>query len=160
MPKSKSLSALAKRIREEHAAVIATSRKGIEHAFAAGAHLIEAQDLVPYGEWGRWLAENCATLSARTASRYMRLARARPVLEEHFRHSGETDPDALTLRAAEDFLGPDESEAPEPKPDPDDDDDEQPVIDSNEAPTQPDPQPDPNDDNEDEQPIIDARRRR
>jgi DNA modification methylase len=95
---------LAARIRAE----VTTYRKGIEHALAAGDLLIEAQSLMPYGEWGRWLGENCS-LSERSAYRYMRLARNRPKLEQ-FCHSGGTDPDELTLRAAEGMLGP-ESEA-------------------------------------------------
>jgi multidrug efflux pump subunit AcrA (membrane-fusion protein) len=108
---SAKLDRLAALIRAEHDAVLATYRKGIEHAFAAGDLLIEAHDLVPYGDWGRWLAENCATLSERTAYRYVRLARHRSELEE-FCHSGGTDPDDLTLAAAERLLAPEPDPAP------------------------------------------------
>src|SRR5262249_49013688 len=75
---SNRLPILAERIRREHAAVLATYRKGIAHALACGDLLIEAKTalvaLAPYGGWEDWLAENCPDLSMRTAYRYMRFA--------------------------------------------------------------------------------------
>jgi hypothetical protein len=61
----------------------AGTRAGLEHYRAAGLLLIEAKDQQPYGSWERWVPKNLRDaegqpLSARTASRYMRLAKMDP----------------------------------------------------------------------------------
>lgn len=48
----------------------------IMHGLEAGRALLAAQDLVPYGRWGGWLAENFKG-SDRSARRWMRLYRQR-----------------------------------------------------------------------------------
>jgi DUF3102 family protein len=47
---------------------------GRDHYRRAGEMLIEAKELISYGQWGRWLSKNF-DLSARTAQVYMQWAR-------------------------------------------------------------------------------------
>ena len=96
---TKALDALAQRINAGHRAYLATTRKALEHALAAGASLQEAKDGLPHGEWLPWLQANCPAISDRSAQRYMRLAQNRNSLE------GESATVAgLTVRAAEGLL--------------------------------------------------------
>ena len=73
-PERSRLAELAAELRQQHAACESALRNAIEHAFRAGALLIEAKTLVPHGEWGMWLAEHFAG-SERTAQRYMQIVR-------------------------------------------------------------------------------------
>lgn len=72
---SNRLPTLAAGIRTAHGAVERSAIAAAEHALAAGRMLAEAKALVAHGHWATWLAEHTG-ISARTASRYMRLARA------------------------------------------------------------------------------------
>jgi Protein of unknown function (DUF3102) len=77
---SNSLADLAARINAEHTEVVHALAAGLVHAITAGKLLIEAKDKLDHGQWLPWIRENCL-ISARTASRYMRLARHAPDLE-------------------------------------------------------------------------------
>jgi hypothetical protein len=72
--RSNSLADLAARIEAEHKAVAKHLKAGVEHSIAAGRLLIEAKAQFKHGQWLPWLRQNC-TMSERTASLYMRLAR-------------------------------------------------------------------------------------
>jgi Protein of unknown function (DUF3102) len=73
---SNRLPVLAATINEHLEAAETATRRGLEHAIAAGLLLIEAKELVAHGEWIPWLKANCR-LSPRQAQVYMRLARNR-----------------------------------------------------------------------------------
>lgn len=64
---------LAIQINAEHEACIGAAGTAVEHAIKAGRLLVEAQALIPYGEWGRWIKTNCR-FSRMTANRYMRVS--------------------------------------------------------------------------------------
>jgi hypothetical protein len=64
-------------IKAEHEAAHRAAKTAIAHAMKAGALLLSAKDMVPYGEWRRWLADNFE-FSAKTATGYMRLATLSP----------------------------------------------------------------------------------
>jgi Protein of unknown function (DUF3102) len=55
-------------------------KRGLEHAMAAGALLIEAKALLKHGQWLPWLRDHCA-MSDRTARLYTRLAKNRAQIE-------------------------------------------------------------------------------
>jgi hypothetical protein len=63
----------------EHNKVAEADQSMLEHAFAAGAKLLDAK--VIFGsqdrKWTKWLGENCSAFSQATAYRYMDLARYR-----------------------------------------------------------------------------------
>jgi hypothetical protein len=99
---SNRLPVLAATINEHVDAANAAITRGLEHAIAAGALLVEAKDLVDHGEWLPWLQANCR-LSERQARTYMRLARYRHRLESAVAAD-------LTIAAAEALVG-------KPKPD-------------------------------------------
>src|SRR5262245_3805324 len=80
LPESNRLPVLATSINDHLAAADAATRRGLEHAIAAGLLLMEAKDLVDHGEWLPWLQANCR-LGERQARTYMRLARHRHRLE-------------------------------------------------------------------------------
>jgi hypothetical protein len=101
---SNRLPALAATISEHIDAANAATRRGLEHAIAAGALLIEAKELVAHGEWLPWLQANCR-LSERTARTYMRLARERHRLESAVTAD-------LTIAAAEALVGKPKPECP------------------------------------------------
>jgi phage N-6-adenine-methyltransferase len=67
--------------------------------------LLEAKAKVPHGQWLRWLAENCPTVSPRMAQYYMDLARKRPELESKCETVSH-----LTLREAVQLLDGDHHE--------------------------------------------------
>lgn len=69
------LSNLAERIKAEHVAAMTALQSALVHAIAAGDLLIEAKSKVKHRQWLPWL-EACS-VPARTASRYMMLARRR-----------------------------------------------------------------------------------
>ena len=70
-----SLSDLAEVIRAEHAAVVRASNDVLHHVLAAGRFLIEAQGIVPKGQWAGWVSRSCE-VSYRTARLYMQITRA------------------------------------------------------------------------------------
>jgi hypothetical protein len=76
LARSNSLTDLAARIKIEHEAACGALKQGLEHAVAAGKLLLEAKAQVPHGQWLPWLGEHCASVSARTAQAYMRVARS------------------------------------------------------------------------------------
>jgi len=88
------LAELAETIRTGHKAIGAAMRNALRIALDSGDALIEAQGLVPAGQWGRWLRDNCF-LSTRTAQLYMQLAEHRIEIEAELERV--TD---LSLRAA------------------------------------------------------------
>ena len=75
-PESDRLSALANHANDAHARAGDAVVSALRHALEAGRALSEAQALVPYGEWERWLAEHFRG-SPRSARRWMRLYRER-----------------------------------------------------------------------------------
>ena len=94
---SNSLAELAARIRAEHDDAKGAIKRGVEHAIAAGALLLEAKEKLQHGQWLPWLEEHCG-LSERSARRYMRLARNKDKLGENGHVSD------LSLRGALDTL--------------------------------------------------------
>jgi hypothetical protein len=57
----------------EHDAVAQHQRVALEHAIKAGSFLAAAKDRLPHGRWLPWLAQNCPTISRRTAQVYLQL---------------------------------------------------------------------------------------
>jgi hypothetical protein len=51
-----SLADLAKRVRDEHAAVLRSAENVVRHVLAAGRALLAAKASVPHGQWTDWLA--------------------------------------------------------------------------------------------------------
>src|SRR5258707_562383 len=82
------LTDLAARIRAEHEAASDAFALGLQHAIAGGRLLLEARNEIEHGAWLLWLRERCG-VPARTASRYMELARWAP------------DPDAKSANMAD-----------------------------------------------------------
>jgi hypothetical protein len=76
---SNSIADLRERAKAEHAAVAASMRTSLGHAFAAGDLLIEAKLQLNHGQWLPWL-DSCG-IPERTAQRYIRLARNRQMIE-------------------------------------------------------------------------------
>jgi Protein of unknown function (DUF3102) len=74
-PGSNRLPVLAATINEHLEAAEAATRRGLEHAIAVGALLIEAKELVAHGEWLPWLQANCR-VSERSAQVYSRFRAA------------------------------------------------------------------------------------
>jgi Protein of unknown function (DUF3102) len=104
---SNRLPILASSIKDHLAAAEAASKRGLEHAIAAGTLLIEAKELVAHGEWLPWLQANCR-ISERRAQVFMRLARNRHRLEA-IKSAETTD---LTIAAAEALVGKPRPERP------------------------------------------------
>src|SRR5262245_27871214 len=77
---SNRLPVLAASINDHLGAAEAATRRGLEHAIAAGLLLVEAKELVDHGLWLTWLQENCQ-IGQRQAQTYMRLARNRHRLD-------------------------------------------------------------------------------
>ena len=78
---SNSLPDLARQIVEAHEAV-ESGPKNAASAMRCGKFLIEAKDHAgQYGKWGTYLKEQCKGMTARTAQRYMDLARNEAKLE-------------------------------------------------------------------------------
>jgi hypothetical protein len=80
LTESNSLADLAARINAQHAEMVRTVQRGVDHAIAAGELLLEAKAKVPHGRWLPWLEANC-TIPERTAQLYMRIARERAAIE-------------------------------------------------------------------------------
>jgi hypothetical protein len=103
---SNRLPILASTINEHLAAAETATRRGLEHAIAAGILLLEAKELVAHGEWLTWLQANCQ-IGQRQVQAYMRLARNRHRLDAIKNAPGAY----LTIHAAEALVG-------RPKPEP------------------------------------------
>jgi Protein of unknown function (DUF3102) len=101
---SNRLPVLAATISEHLEAAETATRRGLEHAIAAGQLLVEAKELVAHGEWLPWLQANCR-LSERQARTYMRLARNRHRLKSAVTAD-------LTIAAAEALVGKARPERP------------------------------------------------
>jgi hypothetical protein len=97
---SNTLADLAARIREGHEEVVSSMQQSLEHAMDTGEALLEAKSQVKHGEWQAWLWEHC-DIPERTASRYMRLAKNRSVLESELAICNE-----LSVNAAIRLLAP------------------------------------------------------
>jgi hypothetical protein len=97
---SNRLPILAASINDHAAAADAATRRGLEHAIAAGLLLIEAKELVGHGGWLAWLQASCR-VGQRQAQTYMRLARNRHKLEALKNESAAY----LTIAAAEALVG-------------------------------------------------------
>jgi hypothetical protein len=91
------LSVLAIEIQSAHAEAVQAARKSVETMILAGDKLIQAKSLVPHGQWGQWLRDQCR-IPARTATRYMKLARKRTILEDAIENGHVAD---LSVRMAE-----------------------------------------------------------
>jgi hypothetical protein len=74
------LAELAEQINAEHSACEAAIRDSLAHAKTCGELLIQAKQLVAFGDWNNWLMENFAG-SCRTAQAYMRIAKHWPKIE-------------------------------------------------------------------------------
>jgi hypothetical protein len=98
---SNRLPILAGSINEHLLQAEAATRRGLEHAIAAGLLLTEAKDLVEHGEWLPWLQANCPHISPRQAQTYMRLARHRGRLDA-VKNAATAH---LTIAAAEALVG-------------------------------------------------------
>lgn len=98
---------LAAGINDHLAAAEAATKRGLEHAIAAGALLTEAKGLVDHGDWLPWLEAHCR-VGARQAQTFMRLARNRHKLDaiknEFTAH--------LTIATAEALVGRPKPERP------------------------------------------------
>jgi hypothetical protein len=105
---SNRLPVLASSINEHLVAAEAATRRGLEHAIAAGLLLIEAKELVEHGEWLPWLQANCPHISPRQAQTYMRLARHRDRLDA-VKNAATAH---LTIAAAEALVGRPRPERP------------------------------------------------
>jgi hypothetical protein len=70
------LAALADDLRALQAGIQRNAKQVATDAVEAGRKLIEARIMIPHGQWEPWLAANVPTMSARTARRYMTLARS------------------------------------------------------------------------------------
>jgi hypothetical protein len=73
------LAELAHQINVEHEAIAKATQSALAHAFEAGKLLLEAKQKLKHGEWLDWLQANC-TISPRTATHYMRLAKSQKSL--------------------------------------------------------------------------------
>jgi hypothetical protein len=73
------LPALEVKVRALHREVLRTSGSALDHALDAGDVLIAAHAKLAHGSWAPWL-HKCG-LKARTARRYIQLAKARTAIE-------------------------------------------------------------------------------
>jgi hypothetical protein len=106
-PQSNRLPILAASINDHLGAAEAATRRGLEHAIAAGMLLLEAKELVGHGDWLAWLKDNCR-IGSRQAQTWMRLARNRHKLEAIKNESAAH----LTIAAAEALVGKPRPERP------------------------------------------------
>jgi hypothetical protein len=108
---SNRLPVLASSINDHIAAAETATRRGFEHAIAAGGLLIEAKELVGHGEWLDWLHAHCQ-IGPRQAQTFMRLARNRHRLEPLKNESAAH----LTIAAAAALIGKPRPERPQGLP--------------------------------------------
>lgn len=66
---------LAAKINQAHAAASQAAQSALGHARDAGLLLMEAKAQLPHGGWLPWLTDHCPTLPERTAQLYMKIAR-------------------------------------------------------------------------------------
>jgi hypothetical protein len=109
--RTRDLSTITIRIRAAHEAVGLAARDMLAHALAAGDGLIEAHQQIPHGRWEFWLRHDCG-MNARTAARYIQLAKARSRFET-LNPSRTTD---LTIAGALRLLGNGQKSKPVKKP--------------------------------------------
>ncbi len=83
------LTTLADQINEGHGRVVKAAGKTLQEAMKVGRWLLEAYELVPNGEWGRWMNDNC-DFDVSNARIYQRIA--------HYEH--ELTGDESTITAA------------------------------------------------------------
>jgi hypothetical protein len=86
--------------REEHA-VKDCERSSLWLALNAGVELIAIKHERGHGNWGKWLEDNVRGCTARTASKYMRLAAGRAIIENQIGTGAD-----LSIRAALELLRP------------------------------------------------------
>lgn len=103
------LAALAKDIRDEHAAAVTAARQSAAHAMRAGDFLIEAKAAVQHGEWLPYI-EDHVRMPERTAQFYMYCARNRPAIERLLQQGLE-----VTLRNVRKMIAP-KAERPDRTP--------------------------------------------
>jgi hypothetical protein len=77
--KEPTLAELAERIKISHEYLVNNARGLIDRAISIGKDLMKAQAMQDYGNWGKWLEENCS-LNDRTARRYMEIAKGEATL--------------------------------------------------------------------------------
>jgi hypothetical protein len=94
-------------INDHLAAAEAATKRGLEHAIAAGLLMIEAKGLVDHGKWLLWLQANCH-VGVRQAQTFMRLARNRHKVEA-FKNAAAAH---LTIATAEALVGRPRPERP------------------------------------------------
>jgi hypothetical protein len=87
------LNKLQAKIKSNGVVLLKTGRLVLELAIEAGTILCQVKQLLPHGEWQKWLAENVNGISDRTAEKYMKLARKT-------NHGSELTDDWKTLREA------------------------------------------------------------
>ena len=104
---------LASKIKEYHRMIEDAGRNVLLNAFMAERALLDAKRHTPHGQWLPWLKQNCG-LPERTANRYMKLANARPKIEEKLKAKSATMAD-LTLTQAE-RLADDDDDKEQPGP--------------------------------------------
>jgi hypothetical protein len=73
MAKELSIETLANQINTAHRQAFGSAKKAMEYAAECGRLLIKAKELIPHGEWGRWLDAN-TEVGWRQSQKYMRLA--------------------------------------------------------------------------------------
>jgi hypothetical protein len=102
---------LASRIKAGHQEISdALKVKGlVPKAYQVGLNLKEAKDKVGHGGWAKWLKENC-NLSERSASRYMKIASNKSLLEDK-KKAGTTLAD-MTLSDADKIIAKAAKKAP------------------------------------------------
>jgi hypothetical protein len=97
---SNRLPILASSINDHLAAAEQATKRGLEHAIAAGQLLLEAKEIIGHGGWLAWLEANCR-VGVRQAQTFMRLARNRHKLEAIKNESAAY----LTIATAEALVG-------------------------------------------------------
>jgi hypothetical protein len=97
-PPAANLDDLAREVRDAHQTVGVALGNALIAAMRAGDALIAARQHVPEGKWTQWVEDHCE-ISERTARAYIRVAQARPELEDRQRVAG-----PLSFRAALEYL--------------------------------------------------------
>ncbi len=69
------LNQLEANIKSNSVLLIEQGKVVLKLAIEAGTILCQAKDLVPHGEWEKWLADNVTGITKRTSEKYMKLAR-------------------------------------------------------------------------------------
>ena len=113
-------------IKQAHAALAEAEAKGFQQSLALVIELDVllnlAHETVYHGHWETWFKEQAFAFSRRSATRYMRLAKERERLEDERnwpRVAKMAAEGELSIRAAEELLKPEQSEADKAKADAD-----------------------------------------